>query len=98
MDLFADIPLPSVALLGTSYSANPNWNFEGSLKLALNKDLINFATEGEGPFIPMIDFLERHLKTLPSLELVIWEIPERYLAQQHSVQLAIPQQLASTNN
>ena len=32
--LFADAQVP-VALIGTSYSANPNWNFVGALKLSL---------------------------------------------------------------
>ena len=86
-DLFADIPEPEVALVGTSYSANPDWNFEGFLKLSLNRDVVNFATEGEGPIVPMLNFLERYLQELPALELVVWEIPERYLGQEYPTQL-----------
>ncbi len=80
-DLFADIPLPSIALVGTSYSANPRWNFDGSLKIALNEDVINFATEGQGPMVPMFEFLDKYRTELPTLRMVVWEIPERYLVQ-----------------
>ncbi|MDU1798848.1 MAG: alginate O-acetyltransferase, partial [Pseudomonas aeruginosa] len=39
-DLFGDSQQPRLALVGTSYSANPRWNFEGALKQALSADLI----------------------------------------------------------
>jgi alginate O-acetyltransferase complex protein AlgJ len=84
LDLFEDIPLPSIALVGTSYSANPRWNFDGSLKIALNEDVINFATEGQGPMVPMFEFLDEYQKDLPTLHMVVWEIPERYLVQPYA--------------
>lgn len=87
LDLFANVPMPEVALVGTSYSANPNWNFEGATKLALNEDVLNFATEGEGPIVPMLNFVEGALHDLPALRLVIWEIPERYLVQSYPSKL-----------
>ncbi|MCG8416262.1 MAG: hypothetical protein MI746_18750 [Pseudomonadales bacterium] len=90
MDLFAEIPAPEVALVGTSYSANSKWNFEGALKLALDEDVMNFATEGEGPIVPMLDFIDRYLPELPELRLVVWEIPERYLAQPYPSRLPQP--------
>ena len=48
-DLFGDSQQPRLALVGTSYSASPRWNFEGALKQALSADLINYAKEGKGP-------------------------------------------------
>jgi alginate O-acetyltransferase complex protein AlgJ len=73
--LFGDSKI-EVALVGTSYSANPKFNFEGALKLELQADVLNLALEGKGPITPMREFL----KTLPeNLKLVIWEIPERFL-------------------
>jgi len=78
-DLFGDTS-ESVALVGTSYSANPNWNFVGALKQALSTDIINYAQEGHGPIEPMMNFLEKYKTEMPDLELVIWEIPERYLS------------------
>jgi alginate O-acetyltransferase complex protein AlgJ len=76
--LFSDISIP-VALVGTSYSANQLWLFEGFLKDALQADVLNMASEGEGPFVPMITFIESDEYTNNMPKLVIWEIPERFL-------------------
>lgn len=77
--LFADQSLP-VALVGTSYSANDSWNFAGFLKESLHSDVLNAADEGRGPFVTMTHYLKSpEFKTTPP-RLVIWEIPERYLA------------------
>jgi alginate O-acetyltransferase complex protein AlgJ len=73
--LFGDTKI-EVALVGTSYSANPKFNFDGALKLELQADVLNLALEGKGPITPMREFL----KALPeNLKLVVWEIPERFL-------------------
>ncbi|UWQ17944.1 alginate O-acetyltransferase AlgX-related protein [Jannaschia sp. M317] len=65
-------------LVGTSYSANPDWSFAEALKLALHRDVINHAEEGRGPFAPMVSYLDR-LDPLSLPETVVWEIPVRYL-------------------
>lgn len=70
---------PLIALVGTSYSAAPLWSFESQLKAALGADLVNFAQEGLGPFLPMRDFLEKLSAGAISPRAVIWEIPLRYL-------------------
>ncbi len=68
-----------VTLVGTSYSANERWNFAGALQRALGADVLNLAAEGQGPLPPMRDYLaSRELQDEPP-ELVVWEIPERYL-------------------
>jgi len=68
-----------VTLVGTSYSANPAWNFAGALQAALGADVLNLASEGRGPLPPMRDYLRSaELKGTPPA-LVVWEIPERYL-------------------
>ncbi len=67
-----------IDLVGTSYSANPNWSFAEALKLALNRDVVNHAQEGRGPFAPMAAYLDR-LDPVALPETVIWEIPIRYL-------------------
>ncbi len=73
--LFGDTQI-EVALVGTSYSANPKFNFDGALKLEFQSDVLNLALEGKGPITPMRGFL----KSLPeNLKLVVWEIPERFL-------------------
>lgn len=76
--LFGDAEIP-VALVGTSYSAKTKFHFEGFLKTALQADVLNASTIGQGPFAPMDSFLNDlpQLTALPTL--VIWEIPERYL-------------------
>jgi alginate O-acetyltransferase complex protein AlgJ len=76
--LFADSAMP-VALVGTSYSANPAWNFAGALRQHLQRDLSNHAEDGQGPLIPMLKYLQSEdFKDTPP-QLVIWEFPERYL-------------------
>ncbi len=81
--LFGGATIP-VTLIGTSYSANPLWNFEGALKVTLGADILNCADDGFGPIIPMKNYLESNeLKETPP-ELVIWEIPERFLPVDYS--------------
>lgn len=76
--LFSDSEMP-VALVGTSYSANPAWNFAGALRQHLQRDLSNHAEDGQGPLVPMLKYLQSdELKNAPP-QLVIWEFPERYL-------------------
>ncbi|MFP4114151.1 MAG: alginate O-acetyltransferase AlgX-related protein [Spirochaetales bacterium] len=76
--LFGELTIP-VALVGTSYSRDPRWGFEGALKHALGADVLNVASEGIGPFEPMREYLAGDtIRDVPP-EIVIWEIPERYL-------------------
>ena len=76
--LFSDSEMP-VALVGTSYSANPAWNFAGALRQHLQRDLSNHAEDGQGPLVPMLKYLQSdELQDAPP-QLVIWEFPERYL-------------------
>ncbi|MFY0619666.1 alginate O-acetyltransferase AlgX-related protein [Shimia sp.] len=76
--LFDDAAIP-IALVGTSYSAKPEFHFAGFLKQAARADVLNASYVGQGPFAPMDTFLKDRatLSTLPSL--VVWEIPERFL-------------------
>ena len=79
IDLFgSDGPVP-IALVGTSYSANPNWSFVEALKLELAQDILNFAEEGQGPVAPMHTYLET-LDPAEAPPIVIWEFPVRYLS------------------
>lgn len=78
LDLFGtSTPIP-VALVGTSYSANTDWSFAELLKIALSQDVLNYAKEGQGPVIPMQDYLaDLTVDDVPAV--VIWEFPIRYL-------------------
>lgn len=78
--LFAETSA-DIVLVGTSYSANPLWDFPGALKRHLGRDLINVSDEGQGPFQPMTDYLKSDEFQDNPPELVVWEFPERYLAQ-----------------
>ncbi len=84
-DLLGDAPAPAVTLVGTSYSANPSWNFDGFLKEALKSDVLNMAEEGQGPLVVMDKYLAGNgIKDSPP-KLLVWEIPERYLVMPHGV-------------
>jgi alginate O-acetyltransferase complex protein AlgJ len=77
-DLFGDAAIP-VALVGTSYSANAKFGFEASLKATLQRDVLNVAEEGKGPFAPMRAYLDSAAFKDTPPTLVIWEMPVRYL-------------------
>jgi alginate O-acetyltransferase complex protein AlgJ len=76
-DLFGDAELPSVALIGTSYS-NTSY-FVEHLQYRLRTRIGNFARDG-GDFAGAAReyFASRAFKETPP-QLVIWEIPERVL-------------------
>lgn len=77
--LFGDAPIPAVALVGTSYSANVSWNFAGFLEAGLGELVANYAKEGNGPFPPMAAYLTGEDFKANKPRVVIWEIPERAL-------------------
>ncbi|MNF65302.1 Alginate biosynthesis protein AlgX precursor [compost metagenome] len=76
--LFAEVRFP-VVLVGTSYSAAPDWNFPGALRQALGSDILNLAESGQGPLLPMLKYLQSDAFKDSPPQLVIWEFPERYL-------------------
>ena len=76
--LFGEVEVP-VALVGTSYSADPRWNFVGALRESLQSDVVSHAESGHGPIIPMLNFLKAASSEQSKPSVVIWEFPERYL-------------------
>ncbi len=78
--LFGDAVI-DVVLVGTSYSARPDWHFEGFLKQALGADILNLSSEGQGPFAPMDAFLTSDVLKAAPPKIVIWEIPVRYISK-----------------
>ncbi|MDA3949159.1 MAG: hypothetical protein PF508_08030 [Spirochaeta sp.] len=76
--LFGDPVIPG-ALVGTSYSAGEAWNFAGFLTDELELDMVSVAEEGQGPFAPMEVYLAGDTVTTYPPQVVVWEIPERYL-------------------
>lgn len=79
LDLFGDAEPASLALVGTSYSANENWSFAPALASSLKQDVLNYAQEGRGPIAPMREFLAQLDQNAPPAA-VIWEFPVRYLS------------------
>jgi alginate O-acetyltransferase complex protein AlgJ len=77
-DLFAAVEVP-VVLVGTSYSADPTWNTAGALREALGSDVIDASLVGLGPWEPMRRYLEGDALRSSPPQVVVWEIPERYL-------------------
>ena len=92
--LFADSEVP-VTLVGTSYSANPNWNFVGALKQALRSDVINDSKDGHGPILPMLAYLKSDAFKNTPPQVLIWEFPERYLPVDNDIGDADPKWVAT---
>ncbi|MFY1664992.1 alginate O-acetyltransferase [Pseudomonas sp. Pseu.R1] len=91
--LFADNSV-AVGLVGTSYSANPNWNFAGALKQALHSDVVNYAEDGHGPILPMLKYLQTDAFKSNPPQVLIWEFPERYLPAHNDLTEFDPQWIA----
>ncbi|QXH36645.1 alginate O-acetyltransferase [Pseudomonas muyukensis] len=91
--LFADSQIP-VALVGTSYSANPHWNFLGALQQALRSDVANYAEDGHGPLVPMLKYLQSDAFKNAPPQVVVWEFPERYLPMNNDLGSFDPQWIA----
>ncbi len=82
--LFANNDIP-VALVGTSYSANPHWNFLGALQQSLKSDVVNYAEDGHGPILPMLKYLQTDAFKNSPPQVLIWEFPERYLPMKNDL-------------
>lgn len=84
--LFDDEESINAVLVGTSYSANPLWNFENFLKSSLKQDILNYAEEGEGPIVVMDRYLKGDDFKEEKPTVVIWEFPERMLPVNYNSQ------------
>lgn len=72
----------AVTLVGTSYSADSKdnvWHFGDALANALGSEVLNAAQEGKGPIVPMREYLQSQDRTDNPAQVVVWEIPERFL-------------------
>ncbi len=74
-----DTPTIPIALVGTSYSADRRFGFEDALRGALQADVLNLAEPAGGPYQPMETYLQGETISDVPPEMVVWEIPERYL-------------------
>lgn len=76
--LFGPPTIP-VTLVGTSYSADERWGFSAALSTALQADVLVVAQEGSGPFVPMAEYLQSETFRESPPQLLVWEIPVRYM-------------------
>jgi alginate O-acetyltransferase complex protein AlgJ len=74
-----DTPQIPVTLVGTSYSEDDRFGFAAALRVALGGDVLNVAEPAGGPYQPMAAYLQGNTILDVPPELVVWEIPERYL-------------------
>lgn len=77
-DIFGEA-LVDIVLIGTSYSANPDWGFADALTRALGREVVNHAEVGLGPVRPMQTYLQGNEFRDTPAQVVIWEFPVRYL-------------------
>jgi alginate O-acetyltransferase complex protein AlgJ len=77
-DLFASVELP-VTVVGTSYAADPRWNLADRLRVTLGQDVLDVARTGIGPLRPMLEYLSGDAWAQQRPQVVIWEVPVRYL-------------------
>lgn len=79
LDLFADVPSPSIVLVGTSNSkAAMDYNFAGFLKASLNADVVNLAQSGGGYDGAIRDYLASDAFKNTPPKYLIWEVPGYY--------------------
>jgi alginate O-acetyltransferase complex protein AlgJ len=72
--------LPQITLLGSSFVSR-NTQFPNALRLALQRDLLDISTPGwQGPWVGMESYLRNPAFIANRPQLIIWEIPERDLA------------------
>lgn len=96
-DIFAEAAV-DIVLVGTSYSANPDWSFTEALKLSLKTDVLNAAAQGKGPVKPMLDYLASDGFRDTPPKVVLWEFPVRYLTDPELwANTAGPMEMASAN-
>lgn len=82
--LLGDATIPAT-LVGTSYSDDARWGFLGALQSTLGSDVLNAAAQGKGPFVSMAAYLDDQAWDTAPPQLVIWEIPERYVGVEYKL-------------
>lgn len=78
--LFDEVIIPAV-LVGTSYSAGEAWSLADQLRLALAADVLDASESGLGPLAPMRDYIASEAFAAGPPQVVIWEVPVRYLTR-----------------
>lgn len=94
-DLLGDVTTPSITLVGTSMSANPNYHFHGFLETELQADILNVAKSGGSIDGSITEYLtsEPFLNTPPKI--IVWEfvVQQLSLVQHTKMQRVVPRVL-----
>ncbi len=79
-DLFGEVKIPEIVLLGTSNSTmEPSYaNFEGFLKEALGTDVLNMSVSGGGLDTAMLAYFNSENYKKNPAKIAIWEAPAYY--------------------
>ena len=85
LGLFDEISY-TVAVTGSSYTAQKQWGFADSLAEALGVRVVDASEEGGGPIVPMLEYLEDKAFTEQPPEVVVWEMPERFLGVRYALE------------
>ncbi|SSC71362.1 unnamed protein product [Ciceribacter sp. T2.26MG-112.2] len=91
LDIFGASSSIPVTLVGTSYSANEVWSFAAFLSFWSGLDVANASLIGQGPVVPMRDFIASLEQSDSLPQTVIWEFPIRYLTDPELWNETIPQ-------
>lgn len=76
----------SVLMVGSSYTAQTQWGFADSLAEALEIRVVNAAEEGGGPVVPMLELLSKDTLAQVDPDIVVWELPERFLGVRYTLE------------
>jgi alginate O-acetyltransferase complex protein AlgJ len=70
---------PGIALTGTSFSHLTAFGFADGLAHFLERDVLNTAKSGVGPWSPLLEYLQSDAYQNTPPKLLIWEMPEEHL-------------------
>jgi alginate biosynthesis protein AlgX len=84
---FGDEPIPQVALVGSSFSANPAYHFAGFLQQHLQTDVLNVSLAGGGYDGAMTQYLPSEVFQKSPPKLLIWEFAHPQIAAANTTQM-----------
>ena len=86
-NLFGDEPIPEIAVVGTSFSANPAYHFLGFLQQELQTDVLNTSMAGGNFDGAMTQYLPSELFQGNPPKVLIWEFAHPQIAVANATQL-----------
>jgi alginate O-acetyltransferase complex protein AlgJ len=70
-----------ITVVGTSFTENPSFQFSNAIGFHLNRETINVAYSGAGPWTPMLRYLSSDTFQNAPPKILVWEFPESFLAR-----------------